>query len=311
MNQPSPSYPTANADQQAEPPLLACTCGERWRWKWHEPRTPSGRLYSGRWCAPKVAPCDRCVVSPELEVEREVRARLQAADIPEPLWRFRLESNRVLVQRNNEPIEDFQARVRADNRLGVATVNYDALVRVRDWSPPKSLLLHGPPGTGKTTVMAAIARKLLTSEPDEHVDLPVANYVDPLAESYARSRGLHRAVSRVGVPQVVYHRVDELVRRETLKLRGLDPHPQVDAAKVRILLLDELGLSERPTEAEARLVERIICYRHDRGLCTVLATNRTWDELATGGRPLYGKRVADRLRDATEVALGGPSWRGE
>lgn len=301
------AYPVALTDPMQEPDLLACTCGQRWPWVWHTPRTSSGRVWPPRWAAPKVNPCPDCRPDPNIAAELEIRERLRAADLPEPMWRYRFD--RVTVQRPNEDYAAFQARAKAERQIGASTENLGALRKVKDWAPPEWLVLHGPPGTGKTTVMAAIARRLLTSTPDEQVDLPARSYPTELAEEFARSRNLHKALSRIPIPQVEYHRVDELVRRETVRMRGLDPHPTVDVAKVQILMLDELGLTERPTEAEARLIERVLCYRHDRGLCTIVATNRSWEELTTGKRPLYGWRVADRLRTAVDVALGGPSWR--
>lgn len=123
-----------------------------------------------------------------------------------------------------------------------------------------------------------------------------------------------------------YHRADDVVDRERVKLRGLDDAPTRDVARVGIrveqenerdvrrfdptavLLLDELGLTPRPTGAEAKAIERIIGFRADHGLCTVVATNRDLDELV-GREGIYGRRVADRLRQALAVPLTGESWR--
>lgn len=299
-------------DLEREPPALVCGqtgrsedergCGREWRWEWY---APHGGLHAPRWCAPAVSPCSQCKPSPELEEEREIKGRMLRAGVPEPLLHVDLQ--RVVIQRHDETDEHFRARVRRDHQLGVPVVNAGALARLRNWRPRDErgraqwLVLHGSPGTGKTTMLAALARKLLARPPERtEVSTKAAPLPLPGQRTLRRAR-LHGAL---------YERCDELVRREELKLRGLDPKPLVDTATdPRVLLLDEVGLAERPPESEVKLVERLICHRHDAGLVTVLATNRTWGELTDEEKPLYGWRVADRLRAATEVELGGASWR--
>lgn len=303
------------------PPAVRCSCGELLDWVWHEPRSPStGRTWPGRWCAPKHSPCAACATPAGLDADMELRQRMRDAGIPEPLLGYRLETvgGYVVTQDDDEPWPDFRARVlelaRHLPRIGVADTNREAIRRLAKWAPPSWLVVTGSVGTGKTLLLAALVRRLLVQQPDSVEELPDERVGArcQLGWDYAASRGLAQTIRRQAVPRIEYHRVDDLVRREALKLRGLDPAPTADAAKrPHVLVLDELGLSERPTEAEARLVERILCYRADHGLTTICASNRTWEELTMGERPLYGRRVADRLRGALSVELRGPSWRGQ
>jgi DNA replication protein DnaC len=310
--------PTARTGAQPQP--LTCTgppggsCGERYDWVWHEPVSPStGRRWPGRWCAPRHNPCAACAPASGLDHEMEVNDRMRAAGVPGPLVGYRVDASYTVNQQAAESWEDFAYRVRAHGRsvLGVHIGNVDAIRAVHRYERPQWLVLHGPAGTGKTLLMAALARKLLTGAADVVEDLPQDHVRsnNQVGWDYAASRKLTQTIRRKAVPHVEYHRVDDLVRREAIKIRGLDPAPTADAARVDTLLLDELGLPDRPSEAEIRLIERVLCYRADHGLSTALATNRTWEELV-GRDALYGRRVADRLRRAEQVEVSGESWRG-
>lgn len=301
--------PAANTDP---PDAIRCSCGNEWPWSWYVPRV-NGKTYTGRWAAPKVSPCGLCEVPATTLAERALYGRLLAAGIPEPLIGHALERDLLTQQRPGEGVEGFRARVAAARQkspvLGVAIDQVAAYKAVVGWRPPQWLVLHGPPGTGKTTLLAGLARRLLRH-----------------AEERRETRDGYDYVVRTPHRHVEYHRVDEVLGREAVKLRGLDDSPTRDVARVglrtvsdgersvqtydrnAVLMLDELGLDPSPREAERRLVERILCYRHDHGLCTVIATNRDLDEIV-GPESVYGQRVGDRLRTALAVALTGDSWR--
>jgi hypothetical protein len=289
-----PTVVDPGPDYASEPGIFRCPrCRSEHRWVWYHPK----RAYKGRsgwWVAPKHDPCSVCEGSTAAE-DRGVFDRLRTAGVPEPLWRYVLEDHGIEQQRGAETAESFQARVRLLDppKLGIPTSNAEAMRTA--WRflatarPIALLVMTGPPGTGKTTWLAAIARRLLSIPPERWT---TSGAVLPLAGE----RTMHRRGIRA-------------VECERVKLRGLDPHPTVDVARVPVLLLDELGLDPHPKEAERKLVERLITFRWDRRLPTLIATNRTIDELTDQADPLYGDRVADRLRATTQVTLGGPSWR--
>lgn len=308
--------PEVNHD--AEPPLRRCACGAEHRWVWYAPRGPTtGVQGAHRWCSPKVNPCSLCVVTEESLAEREVVGRLYRAGVPAPLHGYALTADRVVKQGTDEAPDVFQARVRAlgGSRLGILACNAAALKGAWLWSPPDWLVLHGPPGTGKTTWLAGLARRLLAVPPSAQLQLPEASVMargGQVAWDYAVSRGLAETRKAPSWVPVTYETVPELMRREQLRAKGLDEHPLRDLARAPgVLMLDELGCAPKPSSWEQDQVERILVYRHNHRLPTIIATNRSFAELSgqSGQRPPYGERVADRLRTAVDVRLGGPSWR--
>lgn len=303
-----------------QPPDVTCpVCKRTQQWTWDAPRREPDRP---RWMAPwglggpePTGPCVSCCGEgnevADIQDEQLLRRRLTAAGIPLPLQDHRITEGDCIQQGRGEPDAVFQARLRQRGGTGVLLANMDALVALRQWKPPGWAVITGPPGTGKSAWLAGLARRVLT-EHEARVD-----YDDGKIEQLHRELEIEcrpyplagqRTIHRHRLRTLRYFRVDELVSRERIKWKG-DPEPALHVAKVELLFLDELGLDDPVDEYERKMIERVLGYRHDHGLSTVIATNRRWSELTDPSRPLYGFRVRDRLRTGIHVALGGPSWR--
>lgn len=309
-----------------EPPPLECpTCHTRHPWVWWEPdasRWPSlpAAMLRPRWTAPKVAPCSECTHSRGLDEEAELLERLKRAGVPRTLARYRFTGGRVRMQDGEDPGTFMRRVLGLTATIGILDVNREAwrtLVgngtsEYPGWRPSglRWLALYGPVGTGKSLLLAGLARRLMTLPPRQLVPLEGANFPSQQAWDYAVSRGLDSTYTGTGDVGCRYVTVAEIVRQEELKWEG-DRKPAYDAATCGCLLLDELGTEDRPSKHEQAVVERVLLYRYQHGLPVILTTNRGWDEL-TGPDPLYGRRVADRLSERVgpwALKITGPSWR--
>lgn len=296
------------------------------------------------WTSPKLSPCLECERHSDEQkahdAELELRNRLREAKVPDAYHGFSLNAADMTRQRDGEDIAAFQARAKADRKFGATTDNLRALQGVREWLssnrgavPRKWVVVYGPPGTGKTAVLSAIARRLLQVRASDVVDLkPEQLTIRPktqLAWDYAARPGWDgkgpvvaspmSAVVRRPAPRVEYLNAAEFVALDDLRFqRGNDAlHQDPRAYYVKlpgVLMLDELavvppgGSGELPPR-EVKLFAQLLQPRYDKGSLTVIATNRSIEELVTKGKNLFGDAVADRLASAHHVRLGGPSWR--
>lgn len=302
-----------------QPPDVQCSCG-RWLPRVrHVPRGPStGVVGRSVWAYPKHSPCRDCAPDKADELRRETHRRLRGSNVPEDLWQYNVDSYVVQTAAADDV---FIEQCRRVGKLGVFRRNAAAFQVVVEWLDRGArdwLLLTGPPGVGKSTLMCAIAHSLLEASELEPVKLPEEKHSRPPREdantlgwAYMAERGLDRAYRRPEAPrQVWYETVDELLERERTRMNG-EPFPRKQVVQYPVLLLDELARDANRSRFEIEVVEQVLGTRADRGRTTVLASNATWAELTgEGGQPpIYGARVADRIYSAHHCCLGGDSWR--
>jgi DNA replication protein DnaC len=293
-------------------------------------RRPPAGTAAWCWAAPKLNPCASCTPQTEEEAlaerERETWRLLSIAEVPDAYRGFRLDPKQMARQHPGETVGQFQVRARAEQRFGATDENYAAIQGVRGWLnsngrklPTRWLVLWGPPGTGKTALLAAIAERMLAVKPMELVQLePDQVTFRPKTQDqwdYAYAAGLMSAWTKRTPPRVTYRVASDFVQQCWDRNKEDRYHGDVVGwhAKRQVLLFDELamvGPGQKELRAdEVQNVSRLLLARADHRRLTVIATNREIRELVEKGKNLFGDAVADRLRAAAHVRLGGPSWR--
>lgn len=308
MTLPAPDFDADGADR-----MYPCDCGEEHAAVWWTGRPSAGK--PGQWVSPKISPCELCHVDEALVRKQDLDRRMLASGFDETLlpWDFE-----TMIHQQGEELEPFMARIAGLEwpQLGVLEENRVALSGIRRWDPrrkdhPRFLVITGIPGTGKSSVLGALGRRFMARGQRELVPL-TARQVG--GEERLEALRLLGRDMRVRMPRSMHCRyvhIKTLVDAERSRSSyGGDPDKAKHLGTYRgILMVDELGLSEGDRMEDAG-VEELINRRSAKALPLVVSTNRTKRELLGDGcDPLFSSRVADRLKRAAFLHVGGPSWR--
>ena len=298
-----------------EIPNEVCRCGSVHPWAWWEPdpENPAHRSVSGRWFVPAINPCARCeVVDVQREADLSVRRRQERAGVPRRLQAYRIDRKRV--QHRDEDLGIFAHGVLGERDvIGVTSANWATFEAVRQWTPGKGgMYLEGRVGSGKSLLAAALVTSMLTVDELRRVEMS--------AEEIAEVHGWHNveAVRESGrafyfarhAPRMpVLTTEAELMARVRLGWSG-DKDPLLQLSQADVLVLDDMG-TEGTHEKVVEAIERLIVFRYENELPTFITSNLAWERVSGGKAPIYGARVASRLKQmVTKIhVLAGIDWR--
>ena len=309
-------------DMSTEPPPVECSCGELVRYKRVQPmrrRDPSSHWM---WSQPQVSPCRVCQPTHEAREAQRRRLKLQKVQgLPRKHWRWSLD--RITRPTRAEVEEgtalDYAKRVIRQNEtpdcidgplMAAHQGNIDAIRAAERWVERYQqgkgagwMMLHGPVGTGKSAIIAAMCNAALDGArlTVARVDGSRVTWCDHRDGRGYRMQSPPTAWTGGSGVVPYWSSEGELYTRMELSWSG-DRDPLRKVTQAPLLFLDDLG--EVRNDAARKMIERLISYRYDHGLATVISTNLTMEDIERGqsrkwseGHVGFGARVADRLRE--------------
>lgn len=261
---------------------------------WTDSRVP--HLSDGWWTARQI--CTACEARDETEAaERRLRVLRDASGLPPLYWGFGF--SRYLKQRRDEPWDDFRVRLDdAPDTLGLTIWNAQAARSLRAWrlDAGRSVLLAGPVGGGKTTLLACLLNRILADQAADMSDTGAA------AVYFIQEREFYERLA------------EERSARAGRRYLG-------QLSRVPILVIDDLGTTEdlKPWQQDA--VEYLFGVRYGHKRPTLITSNlrlASDDKTERTITSIYGHRVGSRLHHMLGARAGtipgymelvGVDWR--
>lgn len=236
-------------------------------------------------------PCPSCHGTGWIKVGQGFRAPLRRCGCAESASRAeRFNTARIPSRYADARLPEVD---RSGHRFLTFTMAYQFTDRWTRHDPPRGFILHGPVGTGKTFLLAAVVRHLVLQRGASARFIEFSHLLSDLKSAFDRGGGAADL---------------------------LDPLGRVD-----VLAIDELGKG-RNTEFELSLIDDLVSRRYN-GALPILATTNYEPGAATGRavanlaeahtlQPTLGDRVGDRvwsrLRELCDMApMPGDDKRAE
>jgi chromosomal replication initiation ATPase DnaA len=167
----------------------------------------------------------------------------------------------------------------------------------------RNLLIHGPPGTGKTHQCWAVARFLLVHQIRSLADMRIRSTHN--GDRYV-SEGRNNAISRLATTAWSYCKLQIISESGDIARHRFDHEWLGDmAATEDWLVIDDIGFSPKPSEWTVEAIYHLANERRAWQRKTIWTTNRTPNEL----RDMFGGAIASRLLGGAVIEMDGQDRR--